>query len=172
MLKRSRQLMAGLLVVQVVAISVHEFAVLVGDIIERPLEGSEPTCGHTPGVHGRGTVRDRALAGPGPAMTGAAVTESGLIRRRWRLTDSCARPVNAVLDHAPLERVTSHVEEFRCLDDAARLLERQGAQKTLGGFQVVGFEGDRRHVSVDSGKRGPIPVMSVRLRAPAQGHRG
>ena len=52
------------------------------------------------------------------------------------------RPRDVVLDHAPLECVAGHAEEFRCFDNVACGFECQAAQQPLGGLQVVGLEDD------------------------------
>lgn len=53
------------------------------------------------------------------------------------------RPVDVVLDHAALERVTSDAQKLRGIDDAPRSAERLVAQESLGFAEVEVFQENR-----------------------------
>lgn len=88
-------------------------------------------------------LEDRTQSALPGGASALARTERLLLRghrRRGR-----ARPVDAELDDAALERVSRDAEKLSSTDDAAGEAERLGAQPALRGFKVEVFEDDLRH---------------------------
>lgn len=52
-------------------------------------------------------------------------------------------PVDVVLDHPPLQRVTSDSQQLRGIDDAARAIEGLLAEESLGFAEVEVFQENR-----------------------------
>lgn len=72
-------------------------------------------------------------------------------RRRVSGNRGCLRsggPLDPVLDHPPLQRVTSDAQQLSGLDDAARAVESLLAQQPLGFAEVEVFQEDRHAHSI------------------------